>query len=744
MEIRSLRTWIPLAWILLSGLLPLCGQSGKGYKFVTYSNKEGFNQNTVRSIEQDKTGTLWLGTSNGIISYNGNSFQNISWEDKHLADLYHGPITSILSDNRGLLWIVSSSGLNLYSPDMERFFKVTSDSLDMLYRTIEDTDGTMWVVGNKYLANVKAELPEDTIVTQWTPNMLSGSFTDLDILDLLEIDKNLYLLATSTGLYRMTLAEGLMKAIIEPEIILPSTSITCLSLHNNMIWIGTQAGLYKTVLDGSKLRLLNSYFHIDSDPGSLAHNHVSTILVDSESRIWVGTWLGGLSLYQEDAENFSNFTHDPRKKDGISGNMINCIFEDPFNVLWIGTAQAGLCKLDLNQKQFTNLEHNPYDEHTIPGNLINCVLEDSEGYLWVSTYNHSLCRSTEPVNEANLSNLTFDRFDHWFNSFPEKNIVSIYEDKHGYMWLGYEDAVVVYNRKNSSFARVKFELNNLDLPVQVVRNIVPIDDEKIMVAGSRIIILKNPWTYLESGRKIHIPVYSSYSFDDKREIVAVNVENPEKIWIGFLNNGLSRFSMAGESLHLIEHYEHNESDKSSISNNAVFCINKDLNQSLWIGTFGGGLNRLIDMPGSIGKGFEQLRDTLGLTDNAFYGIIEENDSILWCGTDMGISVLNTRTFETTSYNIHDGLPSNNFRLNAYHKGRSGFYYFGGLNGLTAFKPVQIKANIIPPRVRLTNLKINNKLVPVGEAVNNRIMLNKHISEVEELVLDRDDRTVSLN
>jgi hypothetical protein len=48
-------------WVLLFGLLQIFGQAENGYRFVTYSNQEGFNQNTVMSIEQDKTGTLWVG-----------------------------------------------------------------------------------------------------------------------------------------------------------------------------------------------------------------------------------------------------------------------------------------------------------------------------------------------------------------------------------------------------------------------------------------------------------------------------------------------------------------------------------------------------------------------------------------------------------------------------------------------------------------------------------------------------------
>ena len=729
---------------IFSGLIQLYAQAEKTYQFVNYSNREGFNQNTVISIEQDKTGTLWVGTSNGLIKYNGNSFQNISWEAKHLSYVYHGPISSIHSDSKGLLWIVSRSGLNIYSPDMERFFKVTSDSLDMLLRTVEDSDGSMWVMGNKYLSNVSMKQTKDSVILEWTPNLLTGTFAELEILDLLEDENNedLYLLATSTGLYKMSVEEEQKKVKIEADEFIPSISINCLNQHNSITWIGTEEGLYKTVLEGTKLRLLNKFFHQESNPQSLAHNHVSDILVDHQNRMWVGTWLGGLSLYNDNAETFSNYKYNPRKKGGISGNMINCIYEDPYHVLWIGTAQAGLCKLDLNQKQFTNLENDPYDDQTISGNLINCVLEDSEGYLWISSYNLPLCKSREPVSENNISALTFDRFNQWFNAFDEKNIISIYEDNKGYIWLGYEDAVVVYNKNNRSFSQVEFELNDRLLPVNWVRNIVPLDHEKILVAGSRIIVIKDPWSYFGSRDKIKIPIYSSYSFDDTRAIISVTVENPERIWIGFANKGLSRFSMAGESLHLVEHFEYIESDDRSISNNAVFCINKDQNQSLWIGTFGGGLNRLLDVPGKRDQGFERLQDTIGLADNAIYGIIEENDTTLWCATDMGISVVNTRTFETRTYNIYDGLPSNNFRQNASLKGRSGFYYFGGLNGLTAFKPAQIKDNLITPEIRLTDLKINNKIVPVGETLDNRIVLNKHISEVEELILTRNDRTVS--
>ncbi len=732
-----------LLYFLLLGLSPLFGQAKYSYSFVNYSNKDRFNQNTVNSIEQDKYGILWLGTSNGLIRYDGNTFQNISWESEDQSNIYNGPILNILSDSKGQLWIVSRGGLNIYFPDKERFFKITSDSLEVLNKTIEDSDGSMWVIGNKFLSKTTCKITNDTVIVKWSPNLLVDEYAELNILDLLKISENQYLLATATGLYKMSLENGVNKAIFEAEELAKLTTVNCLALHKNMIWIGSTAGLYKTVLDGSKLRLLNIYMHDESDMNSLANDNIKDLMIGKDDNLWIGTWLGGLSLYNENNEDFTNFTYDSKKKGGISSNMINCIYEDPFNVIWIGTAQAGLNKLDLNKKQFANIEHNPYDDNTIPSNLINCILEDRNGYLWVGTYNHALCRSTTPINDSNIENLTFRRFDNWFNTFPNKIILSIYEDKKGYIWLGYEDGVAVYNSTTNTFSKINFVSDDQKITIQFVRNIKSIDNESILLAGSSIIVLKDPWKIINSQQQVIIPVHTIYTFKDQHDIAAIKIDNPKKFWVGYQNTGLSLFGYDKDSLFQMNHFEYIENDQTSISSNAVFCFYEDPNQSLWIGTFGGGLNRLENIPGSQNNSFERLRDTIDLVNNAFYGIIEENDSIIWCATDMGIFKLNTKSYESHSYNMYDGLLSNNFRMNAYHKGRSGFYYFGGLNGLSAFKPDQIKPNLIPPIVRITELKINNKKVPVGERRDNRVILKKHISEESKMVLRREDKTISL-
>ncbi len=58
------------------------------------------------------------------------------------------------------------------------------------------------------------------------------------------------------------------------------------------------------------------------NPASLSYNDVWTIYEDSQGRIWIGTWGGGLNLFNETGKNFIRF-----EADGLISNNINCISE---------------------------------------------------------------------------------------------------------------------------------------------------------------------------------------------------------------------------------------------------------------------------------------------------------------------------------------------------------------------------------------------------------------------------------
>jgi class 3 adenylate cyclase len=114
-----------------------------------------------------------------------------------------------------------------------------------------------------------------------------------------------------------------------------------------------------------------------------------------------------------------------------------------------------------------------------------------------------------------------------------------------------------------------------------------------------------------------------------------------------------------------------------------------------------------------------------------YGIIEDYRGHLWLSTNNGIADFDPESGSVRVYDQGDGLPSNEYRFGAYHKGEDGTMYFGGINGMVVFRPDSIRDNPYVPPVVITDFQIFNKDVPIS-AINSP--LRKSITETEEITL----------
>jgi ligand-binding sensor domain-containing protein len=73
-----LRIRIKIAFFLL---LAVCAASGQDISFSNISTTNGLSDNFIRSIAVDKKGFLWIGTNEGLNSYDGYSVTNYSLKD---------------------------------------------------------------------------------------------------------------------------------------------------------------------------------------------------------------------------------------------------------------------------------------------------------------------------------------------------------------------------------------------------------------------------------------------------------------------------------------------------------------------------------------------------------------------------------------------------------------------------------------------------------------------------------------
>ena len=68
--------------------------------------------------------------------------------------------------------------------------------------------------------------------------------------------------------------------------------------NDGFLWCGTNEGLYR--YDGKEMR---AYFQTD-DTTSLSNNSVRALFQDSRGKIWIGTYSGGISVYDPKTDQF--------------------------------------------------------------------------------------------------------------------------------------------------------------------------------------------------------------------------------------------------------------------------------------------------------------------------------------------------------------------------------------------------------------------------------------------------------
>jgi ligand-binding sensor domain-containing protein len=94
--------------------------------------------------------------------------------------------------------------------------------------------------------------------------------------------------------------------------------------------------------------------------------------LDQKGRLWIGTWGGGLSVFDTTTHKFRNFN----TRDGLPGNFILAIKEGPAGDLWIGS-NGGLSRFD--GKTFTNYSKT----NGLSGDFIFSIEFDPSHSVWL-------------------------------------------------------------------------------------------------------------------------------------------------------------------------------------------------------------------------------------------------------------------------------------------------------------------------------------------------------------------------
>lgn len=87
--------------------------------YIPTDNPDSLSSAVISTIVEDKAGTIWIGTSNGLNKFNKSSQTFTSYQVKH--GLVGNSVAGILEDEQGYLWISTNNGLSKFNPKTETF-----------------------------------------------------------------------------------------------------------------------------------------------------------------------------------------------------------------------------------------------------------------------------------------------------------------------------------------------------------------------------------------------------------------------------------------------------------------------------------------------------------------------------------------------------------------------------------------------------------------------------------------------
>lgn len=348
--------------------------------------------------------------------------------------------------------------------------------------------------------------------------------------------------------------------------------------------------------------------HFDTTDG-LSHDNVYDILQDHQGFIWLATENGLNRCDGVDVLSYKNKPGDPLS---LAENDINAIIEDRFHRIWIGTWGSGVDCLDPESPIFSHVTAQSDDGHSLQGTrILSFELDDQDG-LWVGTWNTGLFR-------IDLSSGKLEHFSTPTSQRAEEaeqdHVWNLVQDKMGVLWVGTQEGLF--------FIKDGRSLEPASPGQAWVRGMTQASEGGIYFCGSDG-VYHAELTGHEVLRKRIIKLNPGTT------ITTLYLDHRNILWAGSRRHGLFRIDL---STSRVEIEQHEESDPRSLAFNNIRSIMEDRSHNLWIGTRGGGADRLDLKPPKFGS--LTRRDT-GLPSDSIWAFLFDHRGDLWIGTDDGL------------------------------------------------------------------------------------------------------------
>lgn len=684
-----------LGWLV--GVWPVSGTAASarwtqiaGPVFQHLGPDDGGATPVATALAEDGSGFLWVGTSDGLMRWDGYRFRayrpNAS-DRGALPDIW---ISCLHTDARGRLWIGTiSGGLARYDSDRDNFIvlPVGAGGISHLHvRSLADDGvGGLWVGTDGGLDHID---PNGAITHFHHDAKDPRSLPDDQIVSLLLDRHGTLWVGTRSGLVRRNRGTAGFTAVAMPAP--KGATLTIYALFEDSsgrIWIGTAGfGAFLIPPGNTTARAIHATPALDT---ALIKDFAEPV----PGEIWLGTYGEGIVALDTKTWQTHRLRAEPARPSSLINDTVRVLYRDHSGFVWVGTT-AGLDRYDPEQT-VTSL----FGGVGGPGVSqveVDSVMSAADGRIWVGLGTNGI-DILDPVHGL-VGALRPDRARPQ-SSLPVDAKVYAMAAATGTVYIGTTQGLY---RTDSAGRRVTPLTVSKEHRDMIVSRLY--DDGSTLWVGSAD---QGLWAFDphlgEATRH-----YDEAQLTDQRVTVIAPAAGGG-LWVGTYN-GLNWLDTSSGKIERILADPH---DPQSLSAPYVASLLTDARGRLWVATAGGGIDVLERHDATGRPRFRRLGTAQGLPNDNVDTLLADASGKIWASTDNGIAVIDPQTFGVRALRRAEGVSILTYWNDSGAVTSRGEVLFGGLGGLTVIRPDRLEPWTYRPSLVITDIRVGGKEFPAG-------------------------------
>jgi diguanylate cyclase (GGDEF)-like protein len=364
------------------------------------------------------------------------------------------------------------------------------------------------------------------------------------------------------------------------------------------------------------------------DKVAISDGVVTALVEDEQGFIWAGTAVG---LVRHDGYQLRPVPIGDTAAGGRAATrFVRSLLAMPGGVLWVGLEGEGVARLDTRTQRWTVHRPDPKAAGALGHGTVRALAAGPDGTLWLGTTGGGLYRLVP-------GGAGFDRVAHTGNRrLPDDRVHALHVERQGQLWIGTWRGLVRVSRDGQRFESQFDGGGDTGLGGRAVTMLGEGPDGRIW-AGTRdgALALIDPssgaGTWIERGGQAS----EAGAAGGPGGSASFAVANADEVWVGRYGALDVRDARTGA---LVQRLRRSLRQPWGLAGQNVVALLRDASGQMWVGTYGGGMQRHTPSAGVwVRRGEGDEGDAFA--DGDLRSLHQLRNGEIWAGTPAGALVV---------------------------------------------------------------------------------------------------------